>query len=63
MNWERILGFMPYGQRWREHRKLVHNYMSKKAIGDYIPSIEAEVKLFLARLLKHPEAFMPEFRL
>lgn len=54
---------MPYGQRWREHRKLIYTHMSKTTVQGYAPAIERETKQFLARLVQRPERFMADYRL
>lgn len=46
--------FMPYGQRWRQHRRIFWQHFRPAAISKYYPIQQAETRRFLARLLQSP---------
>ncbi|KAF9008611.1 putative CyP450 monooxygenase [Hymenopellis radicata] len=54
---------MPYGHKWRQHRKLLHDYFSAARIHQYHAVQLNETRNFLRRLLDTPEQFMDHIRL
>ena len=62
MNWRVALGLMPYGLRWRRHRKLFHEYFNHNAVTKYQPIQRQEVQAFLRRLLVTPDDFLHHIR-
>ncbi|KAH9847890.1 CyP450 monooxygenase [Lenzites betulinus] len=46
--------FMPYGQRWRQHRRIFWQHFRPAVISKYYPIQQAETRRFLARLLQSP---------
>ncbi|EEB95853.1 hypothetical protein MPER_05113, partial [Moniliophthora perniciosa FA553] len=48
---------MPYGDRWRRHRKLFQEGLRDSAIAEYIPVQLEKTQEFLANLLKDPDNF------
>ncbi|KAJ1309213.1 hypothetical protein OPQ81_004882 [Rhizoctonia solani] len=55
VGWESSLGMLPYGERMRKTRKLLHEGMSVRAMADLYPLQEREAIKFVQRLLKTPE--------
>ena len=62
MNWRLALGLMPYGQMWRRHRRLFHEYFHRNAVTKYQPIQRQEVQTFLCRLLVTPDDFLHHIR-
>jgi len=48
---------MPYGEKWRKHRKLLHSGLMQKAAHSYKPLQEIESKRLVWDLVKRPEKF------
>jgi cytochrome P450 len=51
-------GFMRYGDKWREHRKLFHAHYQPKAVEKYTPIQTRAARQMLDALLQTPEEFM-----
>ena len=62
MHWGISIAFMPYGQWWRRHRKLFHEYFHHNAVTKYQPIQRQEVQAFLRRLLVTPDNFFHHIR-
>ncbi|THH14926.1 hypothetical protein EW146_g5474 [Bondarzewia mesenterica] len=56
------LGFVPYGQRWRDMRKAFHQYFHPTATLQYHPIEERATVELLKRLLDTPEDFIEHLR-
>lgn len=52
---------MPYGDKWRKHRKLLHFGLMQKAALSYRPIQEWESRRLTVGLLNNPENFVKEF--
>ncbi|KAG6908816.1 hypothetical protein DXG01_003169 [Tephrocybe rancida] len=52
MGWDFILGFMPYGQLWREHRRLMHQSFHPTAALRFHPQELKATHRLLGRLLQ-----------
>lgn len=51
MGWEFNFAIMPYGNRWRVHRRLFHDVFQPEATSDLHPSMTKATHIFLRRLL------------
>ncbi|EJD06403.1 cytochrome P450 [Fomitiporia mediterranea MF3/22] len=58
MGWELMLPIIPYGPRFRKHRRILHHYFGPQALSAYQPTQEREVRKLLRRLLIKPENFI-----
>ncbi|KAF7299260.1 O-methylsterigmatocystin oxidoreductase [Mycena indigotica] len=51
MGWDFALGFIPYGSRWRQYRRILHQYLRREASLDYraieLKKIHDMLRLFL----------------
>jgi cytochrome P450 len=56
------MGMMPYGQWWRKHRKLFHEYFHRNVVNEFQPILRQEVRAFLRRLLVTPDSFFHHIR-
>jgi cytochrome P450 len=61
-NWGMSMAFMPYGPRWRRHRKSFREYFHRDAAIKYQPIQRQEVQAFLRRLLVTPNDFLHHIR-
>ncbi|KAF9254441.1 cytochrome P450 [Marasmius fiardii PR-910] len=50
MGWNRILPFMPYGQQFLKHRKMVQHYFGQKETVAFIPILVEEARLLVKNL-------------
>ena len=57
------MGFMPYGPRWRTHRKLFHDFISISTANNYDPHQVKVVSDFLVNMNRSPEDFMKHIHL
>ena len=57
------LGFMPYGNRWRTHRRLFHRFFNVSAVERFDPQLFKGVRTFLSRIAESPEDFADHTRL
>jgi cytochrome P450 len=62
MGWGFNLGLMPYGPRWRRHRRVFHDHFNPGVISKYHPTLHRETRALLRRLLETPEDFMRHIR-
>ena len=60
--WGRNVGFIEYGDSWRDHRRLFHQHFRPKAVPLYHPKITQEVRKLLRFLDDAPGAFAKHFR-
>ncbi len=49
---------LPYGDRWRWHRRLTHNATGSQAVRSYRPFQESEIRVLLQDLLLTPDNFV-----
>jgi cytochrome P450 len=54
MGWTSVLANLPYGDRFRKHRRLVQEYFHPRVLRNYYPMIELEVVTFVEELVKTP---------
>ncbi|KAJ3511009.1 hypothetical protein NLJ89_g4348 [Agrocybe chaxingu] len=57
------VGFMPYGTKWREHRKIMHQYFETSYRLKFRPAISNITKTLLQNLLNDPDDFTDHMRL
>ncbi|KAI0069255.1 cytochrome P450 [Artomyces pyxidatus] len=61
--WSNILHLTPYGDTFRQRRKMLHQFMGTRTIVErYYPVEELETRRFLLRLLENPEDFAAHIR-
>ena len=54
--------FMPYGDRWRKHRRLIQQNFTPRTIVQYQPAQEYEIRKLLEDLRQEPEEFRRHVR-
>jgi len=54
---------IPYGNEWRQQRRIFHLHMNKNAMSQFNGSVQKEARTFVGRLHEKPAAFSEEFRL
>jgi len=57
------LGFMPYGNRWRTHRRLFHRFFNVSAVDRFDSRLFKGIRDFPGRLADSPEDFADHTRL
>lgn len=57
MGWDRVLAFLPYGDRFRKHRKMIQQHFNAQAVVRFQPLQRTEIYVLLHNLLKSPEVF------
>ncbi|KIJ43395.1 hypothetical protein M422DRAFT_169954 [Sphaerobolus stellatus SS14] len=60
--WDFSFAALPYGLRWRRHRKVFHQYFNSGVVAKYKPIHNKEKVVFLQRLLESPENLMGHIR-
>ncbi|GJE97958.1 cytochrome P450 [Phanerochaete sordida] len=58
----RHFAFQRYGDLWRAHRRLFHQYFHPAAVPAYYDKETQEARKLLPRLLEHPDDYMQEIR-
>ncbi|KAI5122654.1 hypothetical protein M0805_007916 [Coniferiporia weirii] len=58
MGWGLTLPLLPYGDRFRKHRRMMQKHFGQQAITSFRPMQEDEVRKFLRHLLAKPENFL-----
>ncbi|KAI0034565.1 cytochrome P450 [Vararia minispora EC-137] len=58
IGWDWNPGFMPYGERWRVRRRLLHRGLNVNAVATYYPVQVKHTKYFLAKLRRDPRSFV-----
>ncbi|KAI0640925.1 cytochrome P450 [Trametes meyenii] len=59
MGWDSVLNNIPYGERFRKHRKWLHDaFGPKEVLAAYVPIQRRETYTLLANLCETPEHFM-----
>lgn len=58
MGWDWTFTLMPYGPRWRAHRRTMHQYFTPNASLDYLAIQEQQLLKFLRGLLVQPDNFL-----
>ncbi|KAK7678454.1 hypothetical protein QCA50_018514 [Cerrena zonata] len=54
MSWDWNMGFMPYSQLWRDHRRVFHQFFNSREVSKYQPIQVRECRAFLQRILSSP---------
>lgn len=54
--------FVPYNDKWRFHRKIMHQALNPRAVLNYQPMQEAETHKYLRRVMENPSQFLEETR-
>ena len=57
------MGFMPYGQWWRRHRRAFWQYFHRDAATQYQPTQEHATHVFLEAVRKNPSRLRQLIRL
>ena len=58
MEWDFALALMPYGVRWKKHRRTFQEYFHANELYKYIPIQRREICAFLRRFLVTPDDFV-----
>ncbi|KAJ7036666.1 cytochrome P450, partial [Mycena alexandri] len=63
MGWDFGIGFMKYGERWRAHRKMLHESFNVGSVKQFYPQERAATHKLLRRILQDPtEDMIEQFR-
>ncbi|KAF9522740.1 cytochrome P450 [Crepidotus variabilis] len=62
MGWDFNSALKPYGTVWRNHRRLLHQYLKPEVIPNYQATQEKKVHDMLLQLLESPSNFMSHIR-
>jgi len=63
VGWSKLMGLAPYGDYWRQLRKLLFQYIgTRAAVEKFYPLEELETRQFLARTMNNPDALAEEIR-
>ncbi|KAL0958951.1 hypothetical protein HGRIS_014263 [Hohenbuehelia grisea] len=62
MGWDWSFGHMPYGERWRRHRKLFHRQFQPSVVNSFFPIHIRETHALLKRLLDTPDDMINHLR-
>ncbi|KAJ7894650.1 cytochrome P450 [Mycena olivaceomarginata] len=62
MGWDFGIGFMKYGDRWRAHRRILHEAFNIAAVKQFQPQELAATHRLLRRILQDPRDIMDHFR-
>ncbi|KAG1819138.1 cytochrome P450 [Suillus subaureus] len=63
VGWKHALGLLPYGDRFRQYRKNIHQILGNRAALDvYYPIEEIETRRFLKRVFLNPEQLQAHVR-
>lgn len=63
MSWDFNFAFLPYGPKWRAHRRLFHEHFHQGVIGQYLPVVNGQIRLFLQRTLVDSSRLSDQIRL
>ncbi|KAF8435770.1 cytochrome P450 [Boletus edulis BED1] len=62
MGWEDSLVLSPYGDRWKNYRRLLKMGLNTKALGEYARLMENAMPSYLQTIIDSPNAFQYSFR-
>ncbi|EKM59173.1 uncharacterized protein PHACADRAFT_191492 [Phanerochaete carnosa HHB-10118-sp] len=62
VGWNKNFALMPYGDSWREHRKVFHRQFQPNAICNYHAYMYKQARNMLGRLIAEPGALMRHLR-
>ena len=54
---------MPYSQKWRDHRREIHQYFNQREVPRFEPIQIRECRAFLSRVLESPDQLGQHLRL
>lgn len=57
------IAFMPYGPRWRAHRRLFNDFINSSTVNNYDASQVKVISNFLVNLHRNPEGFQEHVNL
>ncbi|KAH8094841.1 cytochrome P450 [Cristinia sonorae] len=55
MSWDFSFAHIEYGQRWRDHRRMFHEFFNQAVVHDHRPAQLREIRATLGRILESPE--------
>jgi hypothetical protein len=58
-----MMPFYPYGEKWRTHRRLFHQYYNMNAVTEFEPHETKATHEFMYRLVHAPDDFVDHIRL
>lgn len=58
IGWDNSLSFQPYGDLWRQHRKIFHHFFHANAIAVYQPIQLMIFRKMVLDMIERPEDFM-----
>ncbi|KEP48417.1 cytochrome P450 family protein [Rhizoctonia solani 123E] len=61
MDWRNYVALLPYGNRWKEHRRMMHTWLQKGAARSFQPSQQRQARLLLVRLLNSNSTLDDQF--
>ncbi|KAJ1306466.1 hypothetical protein OPQ81_007469 [Rhizoctonia solani] len=61
MDWRNYVALLPYGNRWKEHRRMMHTWLQKGAARSFQPSQQRQAHLLLVRLLNSDNSLDDQF--
>ncbi|CUA67994.1 O-methylsterigmatocystin oxidoreductase [Rhizoctonia solani] len=62
IDWSKITGLIPYGERWRSQRRMTHRLLHKSASIQFWPLVVKQSRSALQRILVNPDNFIREIR-
>jgi len=60
--WDWSVALMPYGDRWRNRRRLLHQNLNSTVIKAYLPAQRIHINRFLIKLLNNPGYFLDHIK-
>ncbi|KAG8738177.1 hypothetical protein FRC10_007170 [Ceratobasidium sp. 414] len=60
MDWGKYVAILPYGDRWKEHRRMMHTWLQKNAVRSFQQSQEQQTRMLLVRLLASSDHLQDE---
>jgi cytochrome P450 len=63
MGWGWSFGMMSYGDQWKKHRKVFHQYFNQNAVEKYHHIQIRESRVLLKHLIENPDDFLHHIRL
>ncbi|KAF8693180.1 cytochrome P450, partial [Rhizoctonia solani] len=62
VDWGKITGLLPYGERWRAQRRMTHLSLHKGASREFWPLVVKQARFALRRIADNPDRFIREIR-
>lgn len=62
MGWGQSLVLSPYGDRWKNYRRLLKVGLNTKALGEYANLMENAMPSYLRSIIDSPDEFQQSFR-